>query len=353
MDTRHRGRDISFPITLILIGLLALWLKSSEGDWTLWRLVLLLVPVFILSGGLNLAAEYRRMAAAVVVTAGGAALLAQGLGLVNWSAWGVVARAWPLAIVALGIDVALGRTSAARLLLGALVGVVTVAGIVMVFGVQPLPVTPPSVYHTTHPVDGVEAAGVTIRPAVASFILAAAPEPASVIEMDVSPDPGEAVTDTYERAGDRALVEIAYTGETANLWPGLSVGRMPRWTAVVSPDVAADLVVDIGVGSCRLDLSELDVRSLDLHLGLGECTVFLPSGSTQVEIDSGIGQTTLVLPEHTEARIHLDDGLKTVSIEGDMVRDEDEVYTPGYESTATRSEITVKQGIGSVIIKRQ
>jgi len=354
MDARRRGRDVSFPITLILVGAIALWLRAREGDWTLWRLMLLLIPVFILSAGVNLAIEHRRMAAAVTVSAAGAALLAQGLGLVEFSTWALLARAWPLAIVALGLDMVLDRTSWPRLLLATLVGVAIVAGAVMYFGLDREPTTALASRHLSYPVGAAEAATVTLGPAVGSLQLSAASETASLLEVDVSPDPGRRLLEKLITDGQRASVEVRYSGDPPDIWwPGLS-GRTPSWTGTLAPGVALDVHVDIGVGSCRLDLTGLEVRDFELDLGVGECTIYLPAvADLRARIDSGIGQTTLVLPGEIEARVQLDTGLATSSLAGDLVRGEDEVQTSGYQQAAVRAEITLNQAIGSAVIRRR
>lgn len=353
MDARHRGRDVSLPVTLILVGLLALWLRGREGDWTLWRLLLLLIPVFVLSVGVNLAAEHRRMAAAVAVSAAGIALLAQGLGLVDWSAWGVVAKAWPLAVVALGLDLVLDRTSWPRLLLASLAGVAIVVGAVLLLGVEKPAVASASARHLSHATGEAKTATITLRPALGSLELTAATEPASLLELDVSPDPGDSVVESFEVDGDRALVEVRLSDGVSRTWPGL-VGRMPRWEGRLATGVVLSLHVNIGVGSCNLDLTDVEVHNLEVKLGLGECTVHLPPvPDLLAKIDSGIGQTTLVLPEAMEARVRLDTGLATTTIDDDLSRVEDEVFTPGYSQATSRAEIRLDQGIGSVVISRR
>lgn len=327
METRRRGRDIFFPLTLILIGLVALWLKLAHGDWTLWRMALLLIPIFILSAGVNLAAEHRRMAAAILVSAAGAALLAQGLRLVDWSAWGAVARAWPLAILALGIDLVLDRTSLVRLLLGVLVGVGLLVGAVVVFGDRTDPAVAASSRRLAYPVGEAQAASITLRPAMASLELRAAAESASLLDLSLAPDPGAAVRETYAVQGARAEVEVAHTGDTVRFWPSF-LSRTPEWAAELAPGVPTDLQIEIGAGRCDLDLSALEVRSFTLHLGLGECTVMLPAiADFQARLDGGLGQLVLVLPNSVEARFELETGLTSISVSGDLIRNDEEVVT--------------------------
>ncbi len=353
MEPRGRGKDISFPLTLILVGSVALWLNAGHGDWTLWRVALLLIPIFILSAGVNLAVEYRRMAAAVLVSAAGAALLAQGLGLVDWSAWGVAARAWPLAVIALGVDLVLDRTSFMRLLLGVLVGVGLLAGAIVFFGERTEPIVAASSRLLTYPVEEAQAASVTLQPALASLRLGAAAESASLLDLSISPDPGSAVRETFALEEARAEVEVAYSGEIVRFWSS-SLSRTPEWAAELAPGVPTDLQIEIGVGKCEIDLSGLEIRSLTLDVGLGECTVVLPSvADFEARVDGGLGQLELVLPESVEARLELDAGLTSTSLSGDLSRNEDVVLTPGYYQAEARAAITVSQGIGSVLISRR
>ena len=71
------------------------------------------------------------------------------------------------------------------------------------------------------------------------------------------------------------------------------------------------------------------------------------------EIDGGVGNITLRVPDGVEARINIDSGLGQVNVDNRFSRQGDNNYvTSGYDGAAERLDITLKAGVGSVEVTR-
>lgn len=356
---RPQGRDVFLPVFLILVGIVALLVSASAQDWGVWEFILLAIPVFILAAGINLAVESRRLATAVVMTAAGAALLARYLGQVDWPVLPVLARAWPLVLVAIGLDLVIGKRTYLALALSALVGLVLVAVAAFVFSRPLIPAATGQARTLDYPLDDAAAAVITLDPGVGAVTINAAAEPASLLDGTIRPDP----------AGDLVAAQVTSNGSTrlsltrrgTNAFnPTLIVPPFPEWDLAVASGVPLELNLDLGVGQCRVDLTGVQARQLEVSIGIGECVVLLPSmPDLRATIDSGIGRAEVVLPGDIEARVEVDTGITNTIVDGDLTEvstdddDEDEYVTPGYSTATARAEIRVEQGIGSLVIRRE
>jgi hypothetical protein len=123
------------------------------------------------------------------------------------------------------------------------------------------------------------------------------------------------------------------------------------WTVGLATEVPLDLRFDTGAAKASLDLSELQVRSLDLHTGASQTRIRLPraAGATSVRAETGAAELIVEVPTGVAARIR-----SRMAIGSSRV---DEVLFPrtatGFESagfgTATnRVDLDLRGGVGSI-----
>jgi hypothetical protein len=110
-----------------------------------------------------------------------------------------------------------------------------------------------------------------------------------------------------------------------------------RWDVMLSPAVPLVLDVDGGVGPSELDLSGLQLRSLNADTGVGELTLTLPVQSDMFEatLDGGVGRTRIYIPDGTAAMLDIDGGVGAVEI----------TVPPG-----AAVQLKAKGGLGSVSV---
>jgi hypothetical protein len=301
----------------------------------------------------------------LVLVGAGVLLLLSNLGYVSWSSWNLLWRLWPVLLIALGVDVIIGRRSTAGALLNGLLMVVLVGGVVfLILFAQNVPAvsqwTAPAEWQMeqiAYPLDGIERANVAIDLGSVPGYIEALGDSTNLIEGEIDYT-GELVFDVDVRGG-RADVWLDRTYSGPPFGPPWSVGGSDRrWDVQLSPQVPLDLTIDSGSGGCTLDLSDLDVSALDLDVGSGSIDLTLPaSGSFSAAIDGGSGTLTIVVPPSIGARIDLDGGSGSFRpgerfelVSGEV--DDDGVWASGNWDTADyQIEITIDQGSGRVEIR--
>ena len=89
-----------------------------------------------------------------------------------------------------------------------------------------------------------------------------------------------------------------------------------EWQVHLSPDVPLSLEVNGGVGPTRVDMTGLNVRNLKFDAGVGQFTLTLPEqdGEIDLDINTGVGETKIYLPENTNANLDIDAGVGSVDV---------------------------------------
>lgn len=123
-----------------------------------------------------------------------------------------------------------------------------------------------------------------------------------------------------------------------------------NWDLRLNSAIPADLDVSLGAGENKLDLREVDVRSLKVDMGVGEMQLDLRgkrSQSLDVNIDGGVGSATIRLPGDVGIRAKVDGGIGSVDAHG--FSKNGHVYTnEAYGKSAVTIDIKVDAGIGSI-----
>ena len=252
----------------------------------------------------------------IVLIGAGVVLILANLGYLPDLSWGVIWRLWPLLIIALGIDLLIGRRSVVGAIVSAVLLLVLIGGIVLVaLFAQNIPIVSDWVqqpeFHTKHveySLTGVERATVYIDWTSVPGYLSALEDSPNLIEGDVD-YLGELTFDVNVR-GDQANVKLDSRSTGIWFWPfDLGDQTDKRWDVGLSPDVPLDLTLDAGSGPGDFDLAGLQVSRLVLDAGSGPVDLVLPSGSTfEAKIDGGSGPLTIALPRSVGARVELDSG---------------------------------------------
>jgi hypothetical protein len=299
----------------------------------------------------------------LVFIGAGVMLLLSNLGYLPWQSWGVLWRLWPLLIIALGIDLLIGRRSVIGAIVSGVLIIVLIGGIVIIaFFAQNIPgvsdwIQQPEFQtrHIEYSLTGVEQATVYIDWTSVPGYLSPLEDSPNLIEGDVDYR-GELTFDASVH-GSRADVKLDSRGSWFEIWP-FGDHSDKRWDVRLSPDVPLDLSLDAGSGPCDFDLTDLDITNLALDAGSGPIDVALPSGSTfEAEIDGGSGPITIVLPESVGARVELDSGSGPFSPDArfELVRGKrhgDGTWeTDNYRTADHTITLEIDQGSGPITIR--
>jgi len=125
------------------------------------------------------------------------------------------------------------------------------------------------------------------------------------------------------------------------------------WDIRLNGQIPADLNVDLGAGESRLDLTDVDLRSLTVDMGVGELKLDLRGKHDRdldVSIDGGIGSGTIYLPREVGVRVRVDGGIG--SVDAHEFRKNGHIYTnEAYGKSPVTIDINIDAGIGSINLR--
>jgi hypothetical protein len=160
----------------------------------------------------------------------------------------------------------------------------------------------------------------------------------------------------YNRPGMKPDVRYDSSGFRGNLLveqPSHSphVGNSEyRWDLRFNDEKPMDLEVHFGAGQGRMNVGSLTLRSLDVHMGVGELRVDLrgtPKNDYSVSVHGGVGEVTIYLPSGVGVIADAKGGIGGVNAHGLEKRD-DRYVNDQYGHAKTTIRLDVRGGIGAI-----
>ena len=286
-------------------------------------------------------------------------LLAQSLGFIDWSIWEALWRLWPVCLIALGLDMLLGRRSSWGRTAAVLLTVAAVAVALMV--ARPLRVETPALpAEPAQPVQQVQSgaeqvisrplgeateAQVVIHSQISVLTVGGGNLGDRLVQGTVVPLTNESITEEYHVDGSVAYSELRSTVHG----PLDSQHGQGRWDLQLSDAVPINLRVDTGVAESAIDLSRLQVPQLDVHAGLGDVKLTLPAqGAVTGRIDAGVGQIVIRVPANRAARIRVATGIGHIAATADFRRQDGYFVTGDLQEAEEIIDLMVSGGIGQI-----
>lgn len=284
----------------------------------------------------------------VALIAAGVVLLLNNLGLIGWEIWSTLLQLWPVLLIAIGLDLIVGRRST---LVSLLIGVLTIAALAA--GAWYLGVRPGAAAHSeavSYELQGAQRANVAISVSAGELRLRAQAEPSGLIAGTVPLASGERLEREFAVRGGEAHLKLQTAGRTPLTFGG-SQFRQP-WDLRLTRDVPLQLNVNAGAGRTEIDLTHLQVTDVDLDAGVGETVMTLPgSGRLSVSISAGVGETTVRIPANMAARIHVSGGIGDKNVDRRFVRDGEYYTSADYATAQNRVELQISSGVGEISIE--
>lgn len=350
MERRYRG-GILFPLLIVALGVVLLLNNLGLTDWDAWDALARLWPLLIVAMGLDMLLQRAGWVTPLLLIVLGVAILLSTTGTQPWDYVGAALAYWPLLIVAIGLDVIIGRPATIGPLVGVIPGLIMITIFAWLLGGIGLTERPTQTHSIAQEMAGAESAGIRLRPATGSLRLAGLEEPSMLVVGSVYLTEREELDESFSVSNDRA----GYTLESRGLAfapLGLVRDTTWRWDLRLAPGLPIDLEVETAAGNLELDLTGLDVRRLWADAAVGRTSVTLPAeGRLSGSIEGAIGLTEILVPRGRAVLIRVDRGLGTVSAPPDW-RQEDSAYlSPGYDQATDRVELDIRQAIGTVRIR--
>lgn len=120
----------------------------------------------------------------------------------------------------------------------------------------------------------------------------------------------------------------------------------------ISKGPLLDLVLHFGAGQAKLNLGELNLRSLDVNLGVGEVKLDLrgkPRRDYDVHVAGGVGHAKIYLPEDVGIRAEAHGALGNIKITG-LTKQGDHYENSLYENSKVNVQLKVEGAIGEIEI---
>jgi len=154
----------------------------------------------------------------------------------------------------------------------------------------------------------------------------------------------------YNLRGDTGDIEIKHKGSTK-----LSLANIKNtWAIQLNDDIPMDLTVETGASLANLDLQGLQLEKLDIDAGVGDLTVNLGGDwqkSFTANIETGVGQTTVIVPSKVGVKLTTEKGIGSSTIEGLISKGKGVFVNEAYEKADVVLEINSELGVGDITFK--
>ena len=260
-------------------------------------------------------AEDRSFFWPIVLIGVGVIWLLANFNVIPGLSWGMLARLWPVLLIAAGLDLIFGRSHPA---LGAIVGLATVALVIALLVAGPqLGVPAAPVLRTerlTEPLGEASAATVNLDLQHYAVTVNALSDSASLVDANLT-HAGEA---TLDASGDaNKTVSLRYREVVFGPLVWFSGGDDARWTIGLSPRVSLTLNIDSGSGIAELDLTGLDLAALSIDGGSGSLQLTLPvtEQAFEAQLDGGSGSQQVQAPAELMGTLNYEGGSGSFAFE--------------------------------------
>lgn len=279
----------------------------------------------------------------------GVILLLNNVGILDWNFWDI-ARLWPILLIAAGLEVLVGRRSVLGSVIAAGLVLLLLAGGVWFIGFSP---------HASGEVVAIRellgdftAATVRLDPGVGQLYVSALDDSDDFVTGEVATQRQENLESSFSLQDDTAY----FTLQSQQAWgitfsPGSDHTRI--WDLSFHPNVALDLIVEIGAGEIDLALSDLKLDNVEVSFGLGHVEITLPDVEClTVDVSGAIGEIIVNVPVGAAVRINAEGALVNWQFPGNY-RQNDTIYyySPTHAAAPDPMEINVALAIGEVTVR--
>jgi hypothetical protein len=347
-DHPHLPQSLFWPILLIAGGVF-LFLSNLHilpGDT--WDLFFRLWPLLLIAGGLD--GLYRRsgFVGAVVLIGLGTVFLLGNLGYLMIGTWEIIWRFWPVLVLALGLDLIIGRRSAWSALAGVLMGVLLIGAILYISVIQPFNAGAEKPYSFTQDLTGAKKAEVYLAPVIGRMQVSGGAEGQTLAQGKINLTGLESRSQDYSVAGDTGTFRLGTSGTYMGPWPFFGSSSQNGWTIQLNSSVPLTLNSELVVGDHELDLRSLTLNGLDASTVIGNTVISLPQGGEwSGKVDQVIGLLVVRLPKGASIRIVLDT-MSVSSIPDGYQRNGDEILSPAAIEGGPDITLRIELPLGTV-----
>ncbi|WP_164908618.1 toast rack family protein [Halobacillus litoralis] len=126
-----------------------------------------------------------------------------------------------------------------------------------------------------------------------------------------------------------------------------------EWDLNLTNELPVELQIETGASSSSLDLSGTQIKKVDIQTGVGNLELDLSGDwqeSFQVNLECGVGDTTIHLPEGIGVRIETAQGLGKIKADG-LTYHGDSLVNKAYGDSEVTIDIDANMGVGGLTFK--
>lgn len=314
---------------------------------------------------------------AILLLALGILLLLNTTGVVGWGIWLQLFRFWPVILIAVGLNMILGRRF--PVVSAILVVVILAAGIGVAYLFDRTAGPGQYLGESRHSwaLDGINRLELEIEFGAGSLAIDSGVSPGADELFVVRATGTDVAVNPVPRGGGAGYRPLAMDGNVAvklspeasrfprvaydsgrnldiDLWGPFYRLRDTGWDIGISPDVT-EVKLDIEGGAAEMDLrlTDLNVKTLDMDIGAADVYIDLPTnaGHTDVYIDAGAADIDISVPDGVAALIKSDSGTSSIDIDDARFSRTGEIWqSPNYVTEQNTVEINIDAGASSVSI---
>lgn len=342
---RRERPSFIWPIILVVVG--AIFLLSNLGllRGDVWGSIWRLWPVLLIAIGLDSLFRRNEIAGPVFMLVLGSVLLMNSLGLLGWETWDVLWRLWPVLLVAVGLEIIIGRRFLWLSLLATVIIVGVLGAVIFTLSgtgfIRGTPIESEAVHQV---LDDIDRAEVSLRPAVGRLDVTGVSQSIDLVSGSFQAD----------RFGN-VYADYAVEGRTGRFvmrsqpMVNFPDGRGWDWELALNGGLPLDLELAMGVGEMNADLALLNLEMLEVSQGVGDIDLTLAGrGDYPGDISQAIGQVVVRIPSDVGVRLQVSRAISSLDLPANFERSGDYYYSPNYQSAESKVDLEVSQAIGSV-----
>lgn len=152
----------------------------------------------------------------------------------------------------------------------------------------------------------------------------------------------------FDRSGFRSTLSVKQGGSSATMG-----STKNEWRLRLNDGIPTDFSLQCGAGENRLNLGELDLRDVQVHIGAGRVELDLrghqPKHDYSVSIHGGVGEAVVHLPPDTGVVATASGGLGEIEVSG-LEKQGDEWRSGASGKGKSTIHLDVHGGIGKITI---
>lgn len=132
----------------------------------------------------------------------------------------------------------------------------------------------------------------------------------------------------------------------------VSISKNKSYDITLPEEGTWKLDLDTGVGETTLNLEGLKIYGMKLDTGVGECNIFFGEITQgDIDIDMGIGEVVINIPDNIGVKLYVDSGIGSIDVPKNYKKSGGYYKSENYDKAEYFITIKVDVGVGSFKIK--